>query len=236
MSGKSGSRLPGATRASTGQLEYEPVRRRSRPTRSPVRSSAQTVAPRGLSTRATPIASARAPARAAVGGERPLEQPRRAARRSAAAPIRAVRAGRGHRPRRARRAPARSRRRRAAGSSRARPRPRPRRAPPGRRPPGSASAPSSTPTSISRSWNERVEDQLAPGRSVAERSRVELGRAPRAARRRRSRAAPADATVPNSSRWPASARVEAARLLAERGETLIAGGQAHAGADRRRCR
>ena len=59
ISGKSGSRLPTAAWATDGQFAYEPVRSRTRPTRSPSRSTTQVVAPRGLSTRPMPIGASR---------------------------------------------------------------------------------------------------------------------------------------------------------------------------------
>ena len=121
------------------------------------------------------------------------------------------------------RAASRARRRRAR--RRARPA-RPRRA-------RAASAAVTTPMSGRRSWNERVEEELAPAaRDVGSRCAASSSRAVADVRRRRARArCRRRGRVPNRKRWPVSARVQPARALGERGEAAVAGGEADAGAD-----
>ena len=84
-----------------------------------------------------------------------------------------------------------------------------------------------------RSWNDALNASsrqaaarlaLAAGDRVA-RASESVARRARARLRRR-------ATLSNRKRWPASAVVEPARVLAERREALVAGGEADAGADR----
>ena len=98
---------------------------------------------------------------------------------------------------------------------------------------------SSTPTPISRSWNDALKSELAPGRARRRRA----ARAERVARalgrgRRRARARlPPTCTLSNRKRCPVELGVEALRaLLAQGGEALVAGGEARRRRRRRRCR
>ena len=74
MSGKSGSMFPAAANATTGQFAYEPVRRWTRATRSPSRSTTHSVAPRGLSTRDAADARSGLRVSAEHGCERAVEE------------------------------------------------------------------------------------------------------------------------------------------------------------------
>ena len=100
---RAGSRAAGCRQRRarpTGQFAYEPVRRRSRPMRSPSRSTTQIVAPRGLSTRPTPIAASPPRRRCALPGRTGPSSSRRAiSKRLLAARARAARAGRARRRR-----------------------------------------------------------------------------------------------------------------------------------------
>ena len=176
MRGKSGSRLSAAAYATAGQLAYEPVRSRSAldPVAVALDDAASSRREGSRLARCRSLSSARAGS-AAAGSIGPVEQARRGCRRSAAARARAARGAPARRRRRARARRARSRRRRGAGCARARPRRRPRHAPPvRRRRAASASRPSTTPMSGSRSWNDALKSSSRQPRAASRADAREL--------------------------------------------------------------
>ena len=205
MSGKSGRRLPAAARATAGQFAYEPVRRRTRADAIAVALDDAEVAPRGLSTRPTPIARSEQPVLRPRPGARAGRAARRACRGDCSELERALLEARLHVAGGAAERAARTRRRRAAGSPRARPPRRPPRARRGRtRRAARVARASTTPTSGIRSMNEPLKRSSRQARADSARISRELARARRRPLASRSSALPPTATEPNRKRWPVS--------------------------------
>ena len=209
------------------------MRRRSRSRRSPSRSTMQIVAPRGLSTRPTPIVAAQAaaalPPPGATGpGEERVEQ----VEGLAGARVRAVRAVPGRRRRRAGEDGLEARRRRggwlAVRASSASPPP----GRPARRRRARARPPRSTmPTSGSRSWKEALKRSSRQARARLGADRGELSRAAPTVASRRAQVAAAHADGAEEEAVAGQGRVQPAGALGEGGEAVVAGGEADAGAD-----
>ena len=180
MSGKSGRRLPAAACATAGQFAYEPVRRRTRPTRSPSRSTMHDRrAARALDAadadRASVSARHRRP-RAHGAVEQAVEdvEARKQLERALLEPRLDVAGRRGGAP------PARSRRRRDEGSScgASSATPAARAAGP-TAPSAAAVAASTTPMSGIRSMNEPLKRSACQARDDSARIRASVSRASR---------------------------------------------------------